>query len=180
MRRGGHRPPRLHSWTLHAPMTPDRLAGPQSKGLILLQLATGACKEFQPTISSARDQGAVMWKFLTGFAALGIVIVVALVGSQYIPPPPPPPPPPPLRIVDHLCNFVRDEQRMTCVRVLASDTFMKPGAIAEYRASSDDKVTLPVADLFSTDLAGHASCLVPGVDVASMRSALSQPRDISI
>jgi hypothetical protein len=121
-----------------------------------------------------------MRKFLAGFATVSIVIIAVLVGYQYLTPPPPPPPPPPLRIVDHLCKFVHDEQGMTCVRVLASDTFMKPGAIVEYRASSDDRVTLPVADLFSTDLGGHASCLVPGVDVASMRSALSQPRDISI
>ncbi|MBP1184200.1 hypothetical protein [Methylobacterium sp. PvR107] len=41
-------------------------------------------------------------------------------------------PNPPVVVVDHLCEFVRKEQKMDCVAVLASDSFMKPGAIVDY------------------------------------------------
>lgn len=122
-----------------------------------------------------------MWKYGAGFAVLCGAIVVILVGYQFFAPPPPPPPPPP-KIVDQLCKFVTEEQHMSCVNVLAADTFMKPGAIVEYEPKPDGtaRVSLPVSDLFASDLFGKPSCLVPGVDLASIKKRLSQPQPISI
>ena len=70
---------------------------------------------------------------------------------------------------------------MDCVTVLAADTFMKPGAIVEYEdQKGTPRASLPVADLFGTAPPGGLSCLVPGADVASFQSGLSQRQPISI
>jgi hypothetical protein len=83
----------------------------------------------------------------------------------------------PNQVVDKLCKFVTEEQRMNCVAVLASDSFMKPGAIVHYQPNADGSpglVPLPVADLLG------ARCQVPGVDFSSLKKDSSQQQPISI
>lgn len=81
-----------------------------------------------------------------------------------------------IEIVDHLCNFIRKEQKMDCVAVLAADTFMKPGAIVDYQGTlkKPDRVPMPIGDLFGPE------CLVPGADDATISRDLSAPQPISI
>lgn len=111
------------------------------------------------------------WKVLGGLA-----VVVALVSGGYylwdivFPPKP-------VVVVDRLCEFVVKDQRMDCVTVLASDSFMKPGAIVDYQASTDgtpNRVPLPVADLFGE------RCQVPGASLESLKRDLSAPQPISM
>lgn len=84
---------------------------------------------------------------------------------------------PPIKVVDRLCEFVRNEQQMECVSVFAADTFMKPGAIVEVRMPTGDgvgRVSLPVADLFGP------KCIVRGADAVSLQKGTTQPQPISI
>lgn len=99
----------------------------------------------------------------------GIAVVVLLIAVLYFSKPGPP-----AAIVDRLCEFVRS-QKMDCVAALASDNFVKPGAVVNYQPSSDgsDRIPLPVLDIFG-------SCLVPGADTSDLLRELSEPKPISI
>lgn len=109
--------------------------------------------------------------FVKGFLALCVAIVLTLVGIyiyELLKPEPP------IIVTDKLCQFVRNEQKMECVAVLASDTFMKPGAIVDYHPPAPDRVSLPVADLMGD------ACRMPGVDLASLKSEIKRKEDVSI
>src|SRR6266508_645458 len=110
--------------------------------------------------------------FLIGFAGLCVVIVVILGLVYYFYEPPPVP----THVVDRLCAYVRDEQKMDCVAVLAAETFMKPGAVVEYQGSTAEPgtVPLPIADLFGP------SCQLPGVDLTEFQRTMAEPSQVSI
>lgn len=84
--------------------------------------------------------------------------------------------PTPVKVADRLCDFVRDEQKMTCVAVLASDKLMRPGVIIDYHPdpNRNDSAPLPNADLF-----GHA-CYVPGTASEALNRDFEPANSISI
>jgi hypothetical protein len=84
--------------------------------------------------------------------------------------------PKPTIVTDRLCEYVRDQEQMNCVAVVAADEFVHPGAIVAFQPSSapsTDKVPLPVADVFGS------GCLVPGASPEFTAQA-SKPIDVSI
>lgn len=87
----------------------------------------------------------------------------------------PAPSPAPQHVVDRLCEFIRKEQQLDCVAVLADDRALKPGSIVQYDPppGAPSSVPLPVSDLFDT-------CLVPGAGLAKQRRALDDPPAVSL
>ena len=84
-------------------------------------------------------------------------------------------PPKPVQVVDRLCDYVVSEQKMKCVTVLATEAYMKPGSIVEYKDNSDGspgRVPLPTADLLGE------TCAVPGT--AALKSGVSSQAAISM
>jgi hypothetical protein len=81
----------------------------------------------------------------------------------------------PVQVVDRLCDYVVSEQKMKCVTVLATEAYMKPGSIVEYKDNSDGspgRVPLPTADLLGE------TCAVPGT--AALKSGVSSQAAISM
>src|SRR5439155_3471857 len=108
-------------------------------------------------------------KVLVVLLRIGIVIIVLIVGFYVWGPKPR------IEIVDRLCEFIRNEQKMECVAILANDMTMRPGAIVDFQATQGlpDRVAIPRADIFGP------KCLVPGAEVSSLQKDLSKPHSIS-
>lgn len=86
-------------------------------------------------------------------------------------------PRPEIHVTDRLCDFVRNDEKMDCVAVLASDTYVRPGAIVDYTPGrKPGRVPLPVADLFRAD----ATCYIPGVQIENIQRDLQQAQAISV
>ena len=85
-------------------------------------------------------------------------------------------PKPEIHVVDRMCEFVRNDQKMECVAVLTDDTAIKPGSIVDYQVDpgGGGRVQFPNADLFGE------KCLVPGADVAVLRKGIATKYDVSI
>ncbi|WP_133253020.1 hypothetical protein [Rhizobium wuzhouense] len=82
----------------------------------------------------------------------------------------------PVIVLDHLCDFVRDQQKLECMAVLAADNFVAPGSFVEAVANevTDKRVPLPRGNLFGD------SCIIPGADGDAIKAELSKHSSISI
>lgn len=112
-----------------------------------------------------------MGAFAKAFAAISASIVLILVGTYIywtiVPDSP-------VIVADKLCEFVKNEEHMGCVAVIAADTYMKPGAIVEVPPDGSGRVSLPVADLM-TD-----KCRVPGADIQALQAGMLKQNPIVV
>jgi len=113
-----------------------------------------------------------MKPFVIGVIVVCVLIVAGLGLTYYFYEPPPIV----TNVVDRLCAYVRGEQKMDCVAVLAAETFMKPGAVVDYQGSAAEPSTvpLPTADLFGP------ACQLPGLDLTDFQKTMAEPSQVSI
>jgi hypothetical protein len=79
-------------------------------------------------------------------------------------------------INDHLCNFVRSDQKLECMAILAEENLVAPGSFMEAapESISDKRVPLPRGNLFGS------SCIIPGADGDLIKADLSRRSSISM
>ena len=109
-------------------------------------------------------------KAIRAVLAIGAILLVILIAVFLLWPSPPP------RVVDRLCVFIRNELKMDCVAIVASDSYVKPGAIVAYSPPPDGGggVPLPIGDLSSS------ACRVPGLPGAGMWTGVDKSQPISM
>lgn len=112
-----------------------------------------------------------MSTFAKVFAGIAVLVIGLLVGLYAINTFTPEPP---VIVTDKLCQFVKNEQQMGCVAVLAADTYMKPGAIVEVQPAGFGRVSLPVADLMAEQ------CRVPGANLTALQAGMLKQQSISV
>jgi hypothetical protein len=112
-----------------------------------------------------------MGTFLKFFVVVALAVVLTLTAIYFYHESKPEPP---VVVTDSLCEFVKREQHMGCVAVIAGDTYMKPGAIVEVLSGGPGLVSLPVADLMTDQ------CRVPGADLATLKSGMLKQNPITV